>query len=72
MYFDSRPKNKKEDFFDREKELATFEEVLSYTSSHLFLGPCVREKPDINLAANEKTKKEEKERSIWIWSGVRP
>ena len=72
MNLDPRPKNKKEDFFDREKELATFEEVLSYTSSYLFLGSCVREKPDINLAANEKTKKEEKKRSIWIWLGAHP
>ncbi len=32
MYFDPRPKNRKEDFFNREKELEQFEEVLSYAS----------------------------------------
>ncbi len=32
MYFDPRPKTRKEDFFDRETELRQFEEVLSYAS----------------------------------------
>lgn len=32
MYFDPRPKTRIEDFFDRERELRQFEEVLSYAS----------------------------------------
>lgn len=32
MYFDPRPKTRKEDFFDRETELKQFEETLSYAS----------------------------------------
>ena len=32
MYFDPRPKTRKEDFFNRENELKQFENVLPYAS----------------------------------------
>jgi len=38
MYFDSRPKTKKEDFYDREKELELFSNALPYASLIVITG----------------------------------